>query len=140
MPVGQLTINGKDAFTTWGISLSNTALSALMTPVPNKDYVENESRLEHGKRILNVNPKMSDRTVTIFFNLIASDEVDFFRKYGKFCTDVLQTGEVEIKTSFQPTVVYRMKYISCNQFTQFMRGIAKFSLKLVEPNPDNRAV
>lgn len=140
MPVGQLTINSKDAFKTWGISLSDTSLSALMTPPPNKEYIENESRLEHGKRILNVNPKVADRQVTLFFNLLASSEMEFFTLYDKFCKDVLQTGDLEIITSFQSDVKYRMKYVSCNQFTQFMRGMAKFSLKLIEPDPTNRSV
>ena len=32
MPQEELFINGKDAYTTWGISMDDTALSALMTP------------------------------------------------------------------------------------------------------------
>ena len=50
--IGELFINGKDAYTTWGISMDDTSLSALMTPAPNKDLVENKSRLEHGKRVM----------------------------------------------------------------------------------------
>ena len=46
----ELRINGKDAYTTWGISMDNNALSELMTPSSNKTFIENESRLEHGKR------------------------------------------------------------------------------------------
>ena len=55
--IGELFINGKDAYTTWGISMDDTSLSALMTPAPNKDLVENKSRLEHGKRVITDNPK-----------------------------------------------------------------------------------
>lgn len=47
----ELRINGKDAYTTWGISMDNNALSELMTPSSNKTFIENESRLEHGKRV-----------------------------------------------------------------------------------------
>ena len=35
--------------------------------------------------------------------------------------------------------IYKTIYLSCNQFTQFMRGIASFSLKLNEPNPKDRS-
>ena len=42
----ELYINGKDAYTTWGISMDNNALSELMTPSSNKTFIENESRLE----------------------------------------------------------------------------------------------
>ena len=40
MPQEELFINGKDAYTTWGISMDDTALSALMTPAPNKEFIE----------------------------------------------------------------------------------------------------
>ena len=50
----ELRINGKDAYTTWGISMDNNALSELMTPSSNKTFIENESRLEHGKRAVRV--------------------------------------------------------------------------------------
>ena len=42
--IGWCTIYGKDAFGSWGIVLDSTALSALMTPAPNKDFIENKSR------------------------------------------------------------------------------------------------
>lgn len=45
MPQEELFINGKDAYTTWGISMDDTALSALMTPAPNKEFIENKSRM-----------------------------------------------------------------------------------------------
>ena len=47
----ELYINGKDAYITWGISMDSTSLSFLMTPSANKAYLENESRLDHGKRV-----------------------------------------------------------------------------------------
>lgn len=37
----ELRINGKDAYTTWGISMDNNALSELMTPSSNKTFIEN---------------------------------------------------------------------------------------------------
>lgn len=134
---GQLFINNKDAYTTWGISMDTSSLSALMTPAPNKEFIENSSRLEHGKRIISSNPKVDARDITLTINLTAKNEQQFFDRYLSFCSE-LETGVLNIKTSFQPNVVYKMIYLSCSQFTQFMRGIASFSLKLNEPNPKDR--
>ena len=138
MPKGELFINNVDAYTQWGVSLSDTALSALMTPSANKAYITNKSRLEHGKRVIVNDTKVDERSITINIHLTAPNEQEFFNRYNKFCQEVLAQGVVDIKTKYQPNVVYHMIYESCTQFSQFMRGIAKFTLKLVEPNPNNR--
>jgi hypothetical protein len=142
MPKGQLYINGFDAFVKWGISLNQDGLSALMTPAPNKGYITNDSRLEHGVRHVDKpsTVKVNERQVNITFNLTASTEEQFFARYAAFCTEVLEPGVLNIRTSFQPTVLYRCKYESCTQFAQFMRGIAHYSLRLTEPNPKNRSI
>lgn len=133
----ELFINGKDAYVEWGISMDNTSLSALMTPAPSKAFIENESRLEHGKRVVIVNPKMDARNLTLQINLTASSEKQFFTRYTNFCKE-LATGVLDIETKYQPGIVYKTIYQSCSQFSQFMRGIGKFSLKLNEPDPSNR--
>ncbi len=133
----QLTINSKDAYKEWGVTLDNNALTALMTPAGNKEPVINESRTEHGKRVANKLPRMESRELTLTINLTAKNEQDFFAKYDAFCEE-LQKGNLDIQTSFQKNKVYHCYYVSCTQFSQFMRGIASFALKLVEPNPNNR--
>lgn len=40
---GELYINGKDAYLTWGISMDDTSLSELMTPPANKAYRKRKS-------------------------------------------------------------------------------------------------
>lgn len=139
MPKGELHINGQDAYTTWGISFDQTALSTLMTPSPNKAYIENKSRLEDGKRVIVHNPKVDERSVTLTFNLTAKNEDEFFTRYNSFCEE-LKNGYIEIKTKYQENVVYRMVYESCTQFSQLIREIAKFSLKLTEPDPTDRGI
>lgn len=137
MPKGELFINGKDAYVTWGISMDTSSLSALMTPAPNKDYIRNESRLEDGSRLIYDNPRKGERDLTLSLNLTAKNEDDFFSRYISFCEE-LEGGVLEISTRYQPDIVYKTVYKNCSQFTQFMRGMAKFSLKLLEPNPTNR--
>lgn len=138
MPKGELFINGLDAYERWGVSLSDTALSALMTPSPQKKFISSKSRLKDGKSIVVNNPKVDERSVSIAIHLIARNEAEFFSNYEKFCNDVLAKGYLTIETKFQQGVIYKMEYESCSQFSQFMRGIAKFTLKMTEPNPNNR--
>lgn len=137
MPKGELKVNGYDAFEKWGISLSSTSLSALMTPPPQKEFVSNKSRNENGARVVVVDPRVDERQLTLEMHLKAPNETEFFRRYGEFCQQ-LATGRLQIETKYQPGIKYRVIYESCTQFTQFMRGIAFFTLRLTEPDPTNR--
>lgn len=138
---GHLYFNGKDAWTRYGIILATNGLSALMTPPPLKDWITNDVRTEHGVRyLLSDTPKVSQRDVSVTFQLCAKDEDDFLRKYNRFCNDVLVPGVVNIRTKWQPGVEYHCIYESCNQFTQFLLGIATFGLKLIEPDPTDRTM
>lgn len=133
----RLYINGKDAYDMWGVLMDTQSLSALMTPPPQKDIIKNKCRLQNGVSVITDNPKVDARDITLTLQLVAKNEDDFFAKYIRFCEE-LQNGRLTIKTDYQPDVTYRCDYQSCTQFTQFMRGIAKFSLKLNEPDPTDR--
>lgn len=134
-----LIINGKDARQEWGISLSDGALSALMTPAPNKAYITSRSRQEHGSVVINANPKVDERSLSLPIHLTAPTKELFFERYERFCNEVLATGVVDIVTKFQPNITYKCIYESCSQFSQFEQGIGKFILKLIEPDPTNRS-
>lgn len=139
MPKGELYINGQDAYDIWGVSLDDTALTALMTPPPAKELPSNSSRLLNGKTFVsNIPRKTADRDLVLPIHLTAKDEQSFFEQYASFCEE-LSKGILNIRTKYQPAVTYHCEYLSCSQFTQFMRGIAWFSLKLNEPNPANRS-
>lgn len=137
--VGELYINSKDAYSNWGISMTTSSLSALMAPPPNKEFIENKSRLEHGKRVITTNPKVDERNLSLELQLTAKTESEFFSRLSKFFQE-LETGVLNIRTKYQPTITYKTIYLSCGNFTQFMRGIAKFTLKLCEPNPKDRTL
>lgn len=141
MPKGQLFINGVDAFDEWGISMDSSSLSALLTPSGKKEWITNEVRIEDGVRYLTAGyiPKETKRTLNLTIILTAPNAETFFSRYGAFCTDVLAGGILNIKTSFQPNVVYKCIYEQCSQFTQFRNQMAFFTLKLTEPNPTDRA-
>lgn len=139
MPQGELYINGLDAYTEYGLSMESSGLSALMAPPPNKEYIENKSRQEHGKRVVVSNPMIDERELNLPVHIKADTRESFLEKYAKLC-NVLANGKIEIKTIYEPSKVYRTNYISCTQFSEYRMGLAKFTLKLNEPNPTNRNV
>ena len=135
--VDQLYINSKDAYTTWGITLDETSLSALMTPAPAKDFTENKSRSIDGKMVSVKNPRMYERSLTLSINITAPNRNAFLQRYSSFCEE-LALGELDIMTSFTGTTIYKTIYKNCRQFEQFNGRIGKFILSLEEPDPTNR--
>lgn len=132
--------NWIDAYTRYGISLEETSLSKLMTPAPNKAPVENKSDLQHGKRVVRNTSgvKKDERNVSLILNMSASTKAQFLTNYGLFCTEILDKGFFDIKTSYQSGVIYRFTYLDCTQFREFVLGIGKYTLSLNEPDPTNR--
>jgi hypothetical protein len=140
MPANQLYIKQggtwKDAFTTWGVSFEDGTLSNLLSFPATKQRVSNESRLEHGKRVVNVSPRVASREISLEMHLIAPDFATFLTRLDSF-TALLEAGDIELRTSWRPDTVYHLQYLSCTQFSH-IQGLAKFILRLEEPNPTNR--
>lgn len=134
---GELFINALDAYTTWGVTLGEQALTALLTPPAVKPQVENKSRATHGKEILDSTPKLDSRELTLEVNMVAPSRQIFLERYSAFCL-LLSAGELKIETKYTPGIVYRCRYISCQQFTCYNGEIARFALRIEEPNPNNR--
>lgn len=137
MPRGELYINGKDAYTEWGVSMTDAGLSALMTPAANKSPIENKGRLMDGKQVNMAATRTDERTLSLPISLTAPTKSAFFTRYEAFCAE-LAKGQLNISTKYQPNVLYRTYYISCQQFSQFVREMASFSLRICEPDPTNR--
>lgn len=138
--VGEVFINGVDAQQVYGVIFGSESFTTLLTPPPVKAYIENKSALSHGKQVLNdedTPPKLDERDIQLTFFLRAKSMEQFLTRYAAF-TAMLQAGRVDIRTKYQPSITYRCNYISCAQFTQFNGRLAKFVLKLNEPNPNNR--
>lgn len=132
-----LYINGENAASRYGAYLDSSGLAALMTPPPLKDYIENDSALEDGVAI-GGSPMMDKRSISLTLYLKANSDAQFLQRYADLCA-LFKNRAINISTSFQDGVVYRCRYQSCTQFSQFNGRMAKFALKLVEPNPNNRS-
>lgn len=137
---GECYINNKDAHDEWGLIFGETSLTALLTPAPVKGYIQNKSALIHGKQVLSGEenpPKIDERDLQLVFAIKAKNLTEFMSRYISFVSE-LEKGIIDLRTKYQPGVVYHLLYMSCQQFTQFNGRLAKFVLKLNEPNPKNR--
>lgn len=135
---GELFINDIDAFTRWGVCLSDSSLCTLVEPEPLKDAVSNKSTTDNGKQIRKeATPMVDERDITLFIQLYATSRDEMFNKLIDFKTE-LKKRRINIRTKFEPDVVYRCDYKNCKQFKSYFQGMATFSLSLNEPNPANR--
>ena len=134
----QGTSTWKNARTEWGMSLSDGSLSKLLTPAPNKEPIKNANAITDGSSVVGGIGVKAERTVNLEVHFIAPDQSTFLSRYAAFCSDVLDKGAFDLKTSVQDGVVYHFIYLDCQQFSQFHLELAKFTLSLVEPNPSNR--
>lgn len=134
-----LIINGKDAWTTWGVRMGEDFLNVIDSFNEMKDYIENESRLEHGKRVITVNTKVASREVTLQFTIEGSSESDYQTKKKSFQKE-LEKGSVNIKVPALGTDVYKLVYLgkSISYGLSRDRCFGKVSSKFCEPNPMDR--
>lgn len=135
-----LIINGKDAWTTWGVRMGEDFLNVIDSFNEMKDYIENESRLEHGKRVITVNTKVASREVTLQFTIEGSSESDYQTKKKSFQKE-LEKGSVNIKVPALGTDVYKLVYLgkSISYGLSRDRCFGKVSSKFCEPNPMDRS-
>lgn len=136
---GELYINEKDAWTTWGVNMGEGFLDALDAPLPMKDYIENESRLEHGKRMITDNARVDSRDVTLDFTITGISPSDYQTKKNALRTE-FQKGAVDIKVPALNSEVYHLVYTGkgISYGLSQDRCFGHLSSKFTEPNPMSR--
>lgn len=136
----ELIINGKEARTEWGIVANTRLVASLLSPPQPKDPIQSTSRLEHGTRtvIPEGTIRLSARELTLEVGMTAPTYADFLARYADFI-DELTGGWLRIETDFIPGAVFKCRYVSCTQFTNYNGRAAKFILRLEEPNPADRS-
>lgn len=137
---GDLFINGKDAFSTWGVRMGDAFLDSIDGFNQMKDYIENESRLEHGKRVITDNAKVDSREITLQFTIEGRSESDYRMKKKAFQTE-LEKGTVNIKIPALGSEIYKLIYLgkSLSYGLSYDRCFGKVSSKFCEPNPMDRS-
>lgn len=136
---GELIINGNDAWTQWGVNMGDGFIDTLDAPLPMKEYIENESRLEDGKRVLTANVKKDSREITLSFTIIGTSESDYRAKKKAFETE-LYNGALTILVPKVSSDVYHLIYTGKNisYGLSLDRCFGNFSAKFEEPNPADR--
>ncbi|MCC8155486.1 MAG: hypothetical protein LIP01_15665 [Tannerellaceae bacterium] len=81
---------------------------------------------------------IDERDVQLPLLLTARNEQEFLSFYNSFLAE-LQKGVIETQVICgEIDITYYFIYISCQQFTQMNLRMAKYVLRLNEPNPTNR--
>lgn len=134
-----LLINEKDAFATWGVRMGEGFLDVIGASSPMKEFIENKSRLEHGKRVIINNPKVDEREITLSFAIEGSSRSDYQSKKKAFF-DELYKGKVDIQVPANSSEIYHLIYLgkSITYAQSLDRTFGKISAKFNEPNPANR--
>ncbi|WP_071146673.1 hypothetical protein [Bacteroides ihuae] len=136
--MADLIINNKDALQTWGVKIGEGFIDAIFAPSPLKEFIENKSRLENGKRVTYNNPKVDERDVTLVFNLEGISQADYLLKYKAFKAE-LEKGRIEIKVPVLGEEIYRLTYQKSTSFAMnTLRTFSKLSVKFQEANPADR--
>jgi hypothetical protein len=136
---GELIINGKDAYTEWGVSMGDKFLDALGEIAGMKEYVTNNNRLKDGVDYVNTIPKIDERSVTLTFTITGENSVDFLDKKNSFYEE-LYHGDIALKVPANGNEIYHLKYKnSTGAYAQNIeRTFAKLGVKFQEPNVKNR--
>lgn len=137
--MADLLINGKDALQEWGVRMGTGFMDAIDVPCQMKEYIENDSRLEHGKRVITSNPKLDARTLTLPFTIQGKTESDYQAKKKSFYNE-LYKGKMDIQIPVVSGDVYHLVYMggSTSYAQNRQRTFCKFSVKFQEPDPSNR--
>lgn len=134
--MADLIINGKDAFKTWGVRIGDNFLDALGASAPMKEYIENKSRLEHGKEMIVESPKLDERELALTFTIQGSSPEDYQIKKKAFYEE-LYKGTVDIQVPDNSSEVYHLVYLgkSVSYAQSLDRTFGKITSKFCEPNP-----
>ena len=137
---GQAYINEKDMFTTWGATLAKGAYEALLKPAPNKELIQNKSRLSPGKIVITNKDicKTDERDVTLSIWIHGESQKDYLTKYKSFL-DEITSGEILLKIPILD-MTFKLTYSNCSSYGEYGLTKGKLTLKLNEPNPQNREV
>ena len=136
--MADLIINGVDAYRQWGVRMGDNFLDSLGAAVPMKEFIENKSRLEHGKRVITTNPKLDERELTLVFTIEGGSQSDYQDKKTAFYKE-LYKGEVTLQVGDGSSDVYHLIYKRSVSYGQSIdRTFGNISVKFNEPNPADR--
>lgn len=135
---GKFRINGKDAYSTYGVFLGNNSIESLLLPPSAKKRISNESRLLPGKQVIDGKNNVCSRDVTLVFYFQGSNYVDIQNKITSFTTELLE-GIAIFTLNELPIIKFKLDYDSSSSLKQCRGRLAKISMKFNEPDPTDRS-
>lgn len=126
------TINGK-SLSTWGAALMSGTVEALLTPAPMKEYIKNESRLEHGERVIPNLAKVASRELQLPFLIEGNSPTDYLNKYMSFVEE-LYKGIIALQIP-ELGKTYNLLYLSSGKYGSYGSCRGKIVVKFKEPIP-----
>ena len=128
----------KNGYDYYHVRMGSGFIDAIEGSVQLKEAVENESRLEHGVRMM-VNTKKAKRNVTLMFNIHGRTQAEYMTNKAAFET-MIQKGLVSIKINddLHPNyyhLVYTGKSVTYKHSYSGIFGT--MACQFTEPNPNN---
>lgn len=130
----------EDIFVTYGVSFLKGSYLQLLRKGATKPYVSNDSRLQHGTRML-AKPeyaKLNSRNIQVTILLEANSRSEYVNRIEAFTQKITQ-GFFYLKI---PSIyrVFRLVYTDMKIKQEFRDNRTTFTLEMIEPNPDDRIV
>ena len=126
--MSDLIINGVDALE-HGIRMGEGFLNELLCPAPMKEFITNESRLEHGKRVIYNEPRFDSRDLTLVFTIEGSTQEEYLKNL-KYFNSILAKGKIEVKVPVISDEVFILTYQRSSGFAlNSTRTFSKVSVK-----------
>lgn len=138
--IPELLINEYPVYEVFGVRMGEGFLDALTEPLSLKENIENESRLEHGKRVIvDDAPKKASREILLDFTITGNSPKDFQDKKNGFLA-LMYSGKITLQVPQDSPDVYHLIYRSkgTDYGMNAQRTFCHMMLKFEEPNPDDR--
>lgn len=128
-----------------GVKTGEGFRDELYAPLELKEFVSNESRLEHGRRVVttgtgnNSLARYASRTVSLEFLVVGTDETDFLSKRNALFTE-LYKGAVKLEVpELGPDVFHLIYQGKSNTYsTGLSKKACRVKVSFEEPDPSNR--
>ncbi len=133
-----------DAWETYGVSMGDGFVDALLSPAPLKDMVESDCRLLDGKTVITASARVGSRDVTLPFTILGVADgtltaAESFAERRAAFTSRLQEGAVTLRVPALGDEAYSLVYKKSASYGQNRaRTICTLSVKFDEPNPADR--
>lgn len=128
-----------DAYEIYGVRMGDGFIDTIEAPNQLKDMVENESRLQHGKRVIKGAVKFSSRDLSLTFRILGNTPQELKTNKKAFYT-FLYKSFFEMKLPQSGTEIYKLRYLGKNvSYGQNGAGTScMITAKFEEPNPNDR--